>query len=240
MTPPNYFRFVKVDESGGGGGGGGVPSHEYRHRFANSTGLTEHDRWGGSSNWQFETETVNSVANVPYVRPGSNNLYFYWEIDDNSSIDTTLNSNAWTVSFWYNHSGNDFYTSRIGIETGNIRIDRSNNQRFKVKGPWGTGADTEVAFTNSTWHHFALVVDKSGSTAKFYLDGTLELDISLTAGNVTSLAHTNGNHIRLYHDNDATMDAAPGANDKFADFRLFSSALTASEISDVMDDIGSS
>jgi hypothetical protein len=235
MTPPNYFRFVKKEDAGGGGGG--LPDQEYRHRLANVTGLTEVGT--GTSSWSHGTATINGEADVPWIRPGPYRHLFYFEIDDTSAINATFNSDAFTIALWWLQDDGNHYSRRWGAETGALALYSSGtNIHTKFAGT----TQTHIAsLTTDVFQHYAYVVDKTAQTIKFYLNGTLEETINLSNAQVSTIdSHTSGNHVRLFHDNSSSMSAAPGPYDKMADFRLFSAALSASDISDLMDDVGSS
>lgn len=98
-------------------------------------------------------------------------------------------------------------------------IGSSNSFDFRVTDSWGS---TGIAFpTDTLWHQMALVVDATGGTSTFYLDGTvlgvLGSAIATTAGGSnTRLGAQFGSHGEFFNgeiDNVRIYDSAIGSGE---------------------------
>jgi len=265
MTPPNYFRFVKKDDEGGGGGG--LPNQEYQKVMSNATGLTMQFRTGGSRSQSageaqvvYSTDTINSVANVATARFSAADFY-YWTVDDQTAVNTTFASNAYTVAFWWYQDDGNYYTRRFGLPTPSsgtpLRV-HSSGTRVMMTGPWGTydsyqtnrsinpsSERQSATLTTGAWQHYAFAVNKSAKTFQLFLDGTevfsksgTDTNDPITTADMNNLNHDSGDPLSIWwNDHETTMTGRMGPNDMIADFRLFSADLDASGISDLMDDV---
>jgi hypothetical protein len=93
-------------------------------------------------------------------------------------------------------------------------------------------------FTNSTWHHFAIVLsnDSTNTTLKLYIDGTLE-DTITTVGSDAERASVNEGHdyfsLGAKHDNDGNIDASSGPfffGGRIDDVRIYKHSISQAEI----------
>lgn len=158
-------------------------------------------------------------------------------LSHNSDYTIVLADN-YTISWWYNPSGQPSSSSHI--MTAKMFANASGyleSVRYRHTAPGGydiqlstvRGSDLAPIYTltlsNGTWYHFALV--RSGNDTIVYYNGTAIITQTNT-GSIDFSAYTT--RITLGSDWDTTGNFASGLID---DYAVFDRALTATEITDI-------
>ena len=197
--------------------------------FDETTGTTAADSSGNANNGTYTGGPTLGTA-------APNNLGAYFPSDGKCVIapaSSTLNalgvSNAdFSVAFWVKPAAATGGWRPL-LHKGSVDTERgpgvwlnpgSNRVHFRVSttSNWNEGTDSVADLPTGAWSHIACV--KAGNKWRCYVNGVLDTELTLSAG-------TTGNNGPLYVGDDPWYG---GSNAYMDDVRLYSGALTDTEI----------
>lgn len=126
-------------------------------------------------------------------------------------------NDTFSLEFWMNKQGQAANSGDPLLNTNYFNISESGSS-FLFKAASGTVvASTSSGFSDSAWHH--IVVTKTGSTTKFYIDGS---DVTVVGTNVTFGNSFTGNQFNLA--------AGTGHASQFSNLSIYTAALSAGQV----------
>lgn len=145
---------------------------------------------------------------------------------DMGNISSTLFSSDFTVSTWIFHDSNnsDFIWSKGATAGANadLFVRAGSGYEFRINGTYGADADTGTGDLVNTWQN--VVVTRSGTTLKIYIDGAEQ-------ASVTNSEDGSSTDSFIIGDAAHTPNVIPWEGD-IDELAVYSRALTATEILD--------
>lgn len=185
--------------------------------IVDSSGYNNH----GTGNGSLAVSTSTSRYSYSTVFDGSSTY-----IDINNAMFPAILNESFTLSMWiYNSDSGDrsILFGNYGLTGSFFNIEKTTAE--KVRFYWNASPDITLANTLLTANEFShLVITKSGSTVKGYINGVLK-DTSTTAlsGTIPSTA----TNFRIGADSRTGSTMFKGS---ISDFRLYATALSADDI----------
>jgi hypothetical protein len=174
-----------------------------------------------NTSYAFTTDRA-SVANKAVMLTATNNAL---------ALTSPVTTDNISVSLWYKRVANSAGEAIIGSNSTNygdmLFINASGTLGYQVGGSGFQSLGVTIA---NGWHHF--VVTKAGTTTKIYVDGNnITIPTTIVAPPVMGSGASNtqinrfGNTAPIYNTN--------GAKGTFDEIRIYSSVLTATQVSDL-------
>ena len=185
--------------------------------IVDSSGYNNH----GTRNGSLAVSTSTSRYSYSTVFDGSSAY-----IDINNAMFPAILNESFTVSMWiYNSDSGDrsILFGNYGLSGSFFNIEKTTAE--KVRFYWNASPDITLANTLLTADVFShLVITKSGSTVKSYINGVLK-DTSTTT--LTGTIPSTATNFRIGSDNRTGSTMFKGS---ISDFRLYATALSADDV----------
>lgn len=185
--------------------------------IVDSSGYNNH----GTGNGSLTVSTSTSRYSYSTVFDGSSAY-----IDINNAMFPAILNESFTLSMWiYNSDSGDrsILFGNYGLTGSFFNIEKTTAE--KVRFYWNASPDITLANTLLTANAFShLVITKSGSTVKSYINGVLK-DTSTTT--LTGTIPSTATNFRIGSDNRTGATMFKG---RISDFRLYATALSADDI----------
>jgi Beta-galactosidase/beta-glucuronidase len=148
----------------------------------------------------------------------------YLSVPNSTTYGTVLQSNNFTYDVWAKFDNFNVDNTLIskGDRASTLKIGNNGLQFFVYNGSWTVCESSPIGWTTNKWHHITATYDKQNM--KIYFDGALVATTPCTV-NVASSGHAVGIG-RCFEKN-------AGFAGEIASARIFSKALSATEISDL-------
>jgi hypothetical protein len=200
----------------------GVALYEFEKGAIDTGGVSGYIGSGGIFNGS------NSEINLPQILPpnstSSSSFSCWFNTSDNSGTRQTI-VNA------YNLGGTSQAGWTLFKDAGNVLYLRS----YYLDGSNITSTYGTINVSDGNWHHVAVIFDISANTLNVYLDNNSTPEISITGLTVSSVYIFESNGSIGYQTNSARH-----FNGKIDQVRIFSKALSSSEVTTLSDETSAS